>query len=228
MRRALICCAALLATALALTACESKTDPALSPSVTPAASIPVTLTLTSPAEGARVAAYRFGLSGAKVDLVTAQDDGTTTGLQTAIDSLASQSVAGIVVAAAGPHVDQTLAGLHVTVPLLPYDTPVTRIPGVWATGPSRTAVAAATVQAMKDAGVSRPFLLVQQGWTIPSGITATATAQVGSGDPLPTQVLTDLDSGAVDAVLIAASADVQASLVAAIQQGLGTRQAPCS
>lgn len=249
VKKTVIWCAALVAAALMATGCTSRS--ASSPGA-PASGVPVALTLSGSAamasirigivmppvqgegsqyrdaaEGAEVAVYRFGLSGAKVTLVAAQDGGTAAGLRAAVNSLVSQSVSGIVVATAGPHVDDVLPTLHVDVPLvLPYDAPASLPLNVWTTGPSQTGVAAGLAKALSGSGVSHPFALVQQGWTLPAGVQTAASAQVAPGDPLPAAVMSDISAGTADSVLIAASAPVQASLVAALQQGLGSRQVP--
>ena len=246
----MVWCAGLAGVALFLTGCGPKPSPTPTPSPAPAVTVPLSLTgpaagddirigLVLPpvqgegseyrdaAEGAQVAAYRFRLSGAHVTVVAAQEDGTAVGIETALASLAEQSVSGIVVGTAGAQLRQALAAAPVRVPvLLPYDSPDAPLTDVWTTGPSRAGIAAALRQALTDSGVSRPFALVEQGWTLPSSIVPVATASVQADGELPGAVVDAIEAGIADSVVIAGSATTQAGLVVGVQQGLGSWQAP--
>ena len=74
------------------------------------------------AEGARVAAYRYGLGDVDVSLVPRDDQGTADGADAAVRELAEEGVSGIVMATEGKHVTGALdAASELGVPvLLPY------------------------------------------------------------------------------------------------------------
>ena len=92
-------------------------------------SIGVLVSLSSPddqgsqwreaAEGAQVAAYRYGLADVDVTLVPADDRGTEQGAEAAVSRLVDKGVSGIVVATEGDHLDQALqAAAEADVPVL--------------------------------------------------------------------------------------------------------------
>lgn len=176
------------------------------------------------ADGARVAAYRFQMTGAKIEIDTALDDGTVGGMTSALSKLSGENDIGIIVASAGAHVRQALAQTHIQQPiLLPYDSPDSPLQGVWSTGPTVDGINQAITQALGSAHVAHPFLVNdanQPDLTIP----ATTTAAYSS--TMADQVVAALTSGAADSVVINAPAGDQAQLVTAVQQGLGNRQAP--
>lgn len=176
------------------------------------------------AEGVRVAAYRFAMTGANVQIEVALDDGTVDGAAAALTSLAGRGVIGIIVASSGQHLRQAVAATPVgPAVLLPYDDAPADTTGVWSTGPTRAAVGAALTEALRQAGVSRPYLVTAPGQT-GLGLSTAGSATLAADSA--GQVFDALNSGAADSVIIDASGLAQAQLTAQIQQRLGSRQVP--
>ncbi|MGC3955066.1 MAG: hypothetical protein QM804_12620 [Propionicimonas sp.] len=176
------------------------------------------------AEGARVAGYRFGMGGTEVSFEIALDDGTSEGAAAGLRELAGSGVIGIIAATSGPHLREALADAQPEpAVLVPYDTWDEAPAGTWRTAPTTDAIGTALSQALADTGTSQPLLITDS---------RVAAPQVGQTDPIDTdddaakKVVTALDSGEADSVVIAAEAATQAKLVKAIQAKLGTRQAP--
>lgn len=239
-----------LCTAMALAGLAGCT-PSVTPTPAPAplTAVPVALTLTGAAakqritvgllvgpvagegseyrdasEGTRVAAYRFDMTGADVEIAVALDDGTADGAADALNQLASQNVAGIVVASSGPHIQQALALTHIAQPiLLPYETPGSADAGAWATGPIQAAVSHAVTQALTDLGVTHPYLIADPAQPA-LDVSAAATQPVASATG--EQVVDAIAAGTADSVIIDAPAADQARLVTDIQQHLAGRQTP--
>ncbi|GAB3787694.1 ABC transporter substrate-binding protein [Nocardioides ungokensis] len=175
------------------------------------------------AEGARVAAYRFGLGDVSVTLRPMDDKGTSKGAAAAVQRLASDGVSGIVVASEGDHVRAAVdaaskAGIPV---LLPYETDAAGLPDhAWVTGPDRAQVASALTSALSDRGVSRPAL-VDAGGGKPDGMSPSASYRFHAGDD-PTKLADAIakQAGAgkgPDSVLVSGPAQLQATVVQALQ-----------
>jgi len=180
------------------------------------------------AEGAEVAAYRLGLGGVRVTLTVRTDDGTAAGALKAMKGLMNAGVAGVVVASSGPHLRQALAAASGHVPvLLPYDGTATGLAGVWNTGPTDAEADQALVAAMKQAGVSSPYVVDADGMEM-EGRVGAAGSPVELDDPTKTakRIAADAAQGRVDGVLIAATAATQAKVAGALQEALGDHVLP--
>ena len=244
LRRAAPTCAALVAVAGGLTGCGGHDDKAVTP-VKPAPvaltadgaphdlSIGVVVSLTSApgqgsdwaqaAEGAQIAAYRYGLGNVTVRLQTADDKGTADGAAKAVRSLVHQHVAGIVLATEGSHIKGALtaaAKAHVAV-LLPYDSGTTSLPDdAWRTGPDSKEVSATLAAAVKDRGLDRPAVVDAGGGT-PSGLSPVATYTFRPGDDagrLAKKIARRTHTARpVDSVVVSGPAGQQAAVVQALQ-----------
>ena len=176
------------------------------------------------AEGARVAAQRFQLGGADVTLVGANDKGTAQGATAAVKSLIGAGVAGIVLASSGTHLQaavQEAAALGTPV-LLPYVEDTTALPPhAWLTGPDGTVADGRLLQALRQRGARRPFLVDAGGGPIdalvPSG---TATFRAGGDPSVLVKTLRQRQTStntAFDAVVVSGPAALQATVVQAMQ-----------
>lgn len=184
-------------------------------------------------EGARVAGYRFGMSGTEVEFAVALDDGTAAGAERAVQDLVDQDVTAVVLAGAGDHLTGALevAVRAETAVVLPYDSVTSASAGVgaadqvWSTAPSEVAVRDGIGSALAAAGASRPFLVVGDGRT-GDGVTAVRTGS--TADPVTTaqDIVTAVESRWVDSVVVDASAAEQSALVVELQGLLGSRQVP--
>jgi len=240
---------AIVSTGLVLSGCTPKPAP---PSVNPAYPVSVALqssaqiqatgvtigVLTGPlygegsdyrmmASGATVAAFRFSLDGLTVTLKTVVDDGTAAGAAAAMQDMIDAGVAGVVVADAGPHLQNAIAEATAAnmCALLPYDYSVTAKTPAYHTGADPTMVASALRAAVTASGMTHPFAVVQPGyestvawanstqWDGDAGSTAQAIAQLVGG-------------GQVDELVIEAAAITQAALVSQVQTQLGNQQLP--
>lgn len=200
------------------------------------ASIGVVVSLSSPddsgaqwneaAQGAEVAAYRLGLGGTPVDVVAVDDRGTVEGAEQAVQNLAEQGVAGVVVASSGPHVAGAVdAAAETGVPvLLPY-APSPALPDgapVWLTGPAQTAIADELTGAIDAAGVSKPVLVDAGGGELPTLAPAAQRAlavgaPVSAADRLASEIARLADDAEVDSVVVTGPASRQAVMVRALQ-----------
>ena len=174
------------------------------------------------AEGAQVAAYRFGLGDADVEVVPANDGGTDQGADAAVRDLAEQGVAGIVLATSGTHVEGALeAAADVGVPvLLPYETPPA-VDGAdaWATGPDGSMVVSGLARALDVSGRQDPVLVDAGGGDI-GEISAVARIPLRAGDRarnVASRIAGLIASGEADSVVVAGPASQQATMVRALQ-----------
>ena len=145
---------------------------------------------SEPAEGARVATYRYGLGERAVVLRPVDDKGTTKGATAAVGKLLDQGVSGIVMATEGDHVRAAVtkaaaAGVPV---LLPYETDAAGLPdGAWLTGPDRGQVVSALAKALAAATSAAPWwsmpAAASRRASTPSRRTASAAAATPSGPP---------------------------------------------
>lgn len=199
-------------------------------------------------EGARVAAYRFGLGGDAVGLRVGLDDGTADGAFRAMRALLDEGVAGVVLASRGAHTADAVAAADAaaTAVVLPYGSAGGLPPGAWSVAPGPDAVAARVQDALDGLGVSRPYRVVAadrldvapdatQSRDARTGGAAAGEASpdeqtpTGTGDdPEATaaEIVALLEERRVDAVVVDAPAVDQAALVVALQGLLGTRQLP--
>ena len=179
------------------------------------------------AEGAAIAAYRLNLAGADVRLVTALDDGTSTGAAGAMDSLVASGVAGIVVASAGPHVIAAVEGASAsgTPVVMAYDQPPASAAGAWSIAPSPAALDEQVGEALAATGASRPYY-VNSSVSVLSGIGAAGLSELGDPAAIAETIVAGVEELRFDSVVIDAPAAQQAQMVAAIQTLLEDRQVP--
>ena len=198
----------------------------------------VVVSLTSPpgegsdwsraAEGAQVAAYRFGLGDISVTVQPADDKGTARGARQAVQKLVSGGVSGIVLATEGDHVRGAVAAAaDAGVPvLLPYETDTAGLPDTaWATGPDHQQVDATLASALKTQGAHSP-VVVDAGDGVPDGIDPVGTYRLRAGGDADRLAATIARAGrssrpgsapAPDSVLVSGPARLQATVVRALQ-----------
>lgn len=176
------------------------------------------------AEGAQVAAYRYGLGETGVSLAAEDDRGTRQGAVSAVEKLVDQGVTGIVLATAGEHVGGALAAASAAgVPvLLPYSGAVDQLPvGAWTTGPRPEQAGAALVSAMEVSGASSPAF-VDAGGGRPAGLDAAGGEVFRPGDDADrlAATLARRAQGAqsIDSVVVTGPAESQALVVQALQE----------
>ena len=180
-----------------------------------------------PAEGARVAAARFGLGGTSVTLVPVNDKGTAAGAADAVQTLADKGVAGIVLATSGSHIHGAIdeAAMRDMPILLPYAESPDGLPThAWLTGPSSSVADQRLVGTLHDRGLTRPYLIDAGGGSV-DGLTAIGAQTFAAGDD-PAEAATTVagrqqkPATASDAVVISGPAVLQGPLVSALQ-GVG-------
>lgn len=194
------------------------------------------------AEGAEVAAYRYGLGDVEVELVPVDDKGTDAGSEAAVDELVDAGVAGIVMATEGSHTAGGLqrASAADTPVLLPYEaSPEDLGPGVWTTGPEEYQVGSAIAMAMEQNKVDNP-LLVDAGGGQPPGVETGSGVVFKPGDDAK-RIATDVrrragletspaqrgqrgrqekapaEGDLIDSVVVSGPASLQAEVVKALQ-----------
>jgi len=231
--------------------CGCTAKPASTASVTPVFPAAVTLTssaglqatgitigvLTGPfdgegsdyremASGACVAAFRFGLGGLTVTLTTVADDGTLAGTASSMQTLIDAGVAGVVVADAGPHLQDAISeAVAANIPtLLPYDYSVPATAPAYHTGPDASMVGGALKAAAAAAGMA-PIAVVQPGYETVAAWTQT-TQWDGDAGSTAQAVVQAVSDGQADEVVIEAPAITQAALVSQLQVQLGNQQLP--
>lgn len=177
------------------------------------------------AEGAAVAAYRYGLGGADVTLLARDDRGTRRGAQAAVQELVDEGVAGIVMATEGAHTDggiQRAAAAGVPL-VLPYHDGTGELPdGVWTTGPDEDRVGAVLADAMDRAGVTDP-VLVDAGGGRPPGVSSDSVITYTPGEDAR-RIGVELarrvrDGSGPDAVVVSGPAQLQATVLQSLQAG---------
>lgn len=177
------------------------------------------------AQGARVAQHRFQMGGTEVEIVTENDNGTPAGSKDAVNKLAEQGVAGVVMATSGDH---TASGLDEArdrgIPVIqPYSPTDGSRENVWSLAPS----ASETTQGVHKAldSHSKPVLIDGDG-NAPEGIQYADTISYKAGDDAQQVAKRVADKTnpkdqtqiSADSVVISADASTEASLVAALQQ----------
>jgi ABC-type branched-subunit amino acid transport system substrate-binding protein len=232
---------ALLVGATACTSADGSTQPVepiaveLSPDGLPDdVTIGVVASLSSPtgegsqwreaAEGAQVAAYRYGLGETGVALTAEDDRGTRQGAVAAVEKLVDQGVTGIVLATAGDHVTSALevasdAGVPV---LMPYSGAADQLPvGVWTTGPRPEQAGAALASAIESSGVSSPAF-VDAGGGKPAGLDVAGGEVFRPGDDAARLAATLARRAQgpqpIDSVVVSGPAESQALVVGALQE----------
>lgn len=122
------------------------------------------------AQGAVVATQRFAQGGAAVTLLAQNDSGSVDGARAAVETLADQGVAGVIVTSTGPQAQAAASaaeerGLPVIVPYADVADPGQ---ATWTTAPSAASVEAAVHTALQ--GKTR-VLLVDDGGSVPASVT---------------------------------------------------------
>ena len=173
------------------------------------------------AEGARVAAYRYGLGDVDVSVVPRDDKGTAAGAEAAVHSLADEGVSGIVMATEGRHVARALTTASELGVLLPYAEQAGDLPeGVWTTGADAAQVSTTLATALESAGVSRPAVVDAGG--APVDVDEAGTLELragGNATAVATRVARLSRSAArADSVVVSGPAEVQAQVVQALQE----------
>lgn len=176
------------------------------------------------AEGAEVAVHRFGLGGSQVDLTVLNDHGTAQGATTAVHTLLDRGVAGVVLASTGRHVAAGLAEASARgVPvLLPYADDADALPDhSWLTGPDAQTTDARLVQVLAKRGAKKPFLVRTGGGSV-DGLepVGTRTFRAGADPSVIASALRRRRAAqptAFDSVVVAGPAELQASMVRALQ-----------
>lgn len=184
-------------------------------------------------EGARVAAYRFGLGGEPVELRVGLDDGTAEGALAAMRALLDEEVAGVVLASRGAHTADAVAAADdaATAVVLPYGSATGLVPGAWSVAPGADAVAARIQDALDRLGASRPYRVVATdrldvGLEERQPEEPSRTGTPDDPEATAAEIVALLDQRLVDAVVVDAAAVDQAAVVVALQGLLGTRQLP--
>ncbi len=178
------------------------------------------------ANGAVVAAQRFAASGVTVQLLAADDHGTSDGATAAVNELAKRNVSGLVIATSGSHVAAATAAAHThgLASILPYATNTTALnEHSWLSGPTEHQIDSALASTLHDA--SR-VLLVDAGGGTPDGIDPAVILHFAVGQDIgafTTAVTAELTGDKpADRILVTGSAEMQAAAVAALQAGSGT------
>ena len=175
------------------------------------------------AEGAQVAAYRYGLGDVDVTIVPRDDRGTAKGADQAVRSLADEGVSGIVLATEGKHLARALdAASETGVPvLLPYEDNASGLPeGAWTTGADAGQLSATLTAALESAGVDRPVVVDAGGGPVDVDEASTLSLRPG-GDAaaLATRIVRLSRSAArADSVVVSGPAEAQAQMIQALQE----------
>jgi len=175
------------------------------------------------AEGARVAAYRYGLGDVEVTIVPRDDRGTAKGADEAVRSLAAEGVSGIVLATEGKHLSGAVAAASEEgVPvLLPYgDAPSDLPEGAWTTGADAGQVSATLAAALESAGVGRPAVVDAGGAPVDVDEASILTLRSGGDAAALARRIVRLNRSAAgaDSVVVTGPAEVQAQMVQALQE----------
>jgi len=175
------------------------------------------------AEGARVAAYRYGLGDVEVRIEPRDDQGTAEGAETAVRELADEGVSGIVMATEGSHVTDALAAAsELGVPvLLPYADTLTTLPeGVWTTGADAQQVSTTLAAALDDLGASRPAVVDAGGAPLDVDEAGTVRLRTGGNPKAAVAKVARLSRSAAraDSVVVTGPAELQAQVVLAMQE----------
>jgi ABC-type branched-subunit amino acid transport system substrate-binding protein len=133
------------------------------------------------AQGAVVAAQRFAQGGATVTLSAQSDTGSEDGARAAVEILADQGVAGIIVTSTGPQAQAAATaaeerGLPVILPYVDLADPGQ---ATWTTAPSTESVESAVHTALQ--GKTR-VLLVDDGGSVPASVTIAQVLSLTSFD----------------------------------------------
>lgn len=180
------------------------------------------------AEGVKVAAERFRLGGHEVEVIVADDRGTSSGSTEAVAELASQEVVGIVLATSGWHVTQAISdarekGIAVLLPYLTEDEQLAD--GAWATGLLQSTHDAAFLETLQVAGAGHVIQVTARGATVPKGFTPQDEVEFDASAQDNTQFLKELGEAAAegaDTIVVLGDAETSALATAAVRSaGLG-------
>lgn len=176
-----------------------------------------------PANGTELAAYRFSQGGTKVEIVGADDTGTSSGAVAAMKSLISQGVAGVVVASEGSHLQGALAeanAAHVAV-IAPYDSTLATLSNVWSTAPTAGAITANVKAAAANGGVAakHPLVIIGTGGIDPN-LPGEATLRLVDAPTVSRLIAAAINHNhPFDAFVVSGSAQDEAIAVAGVQGG---------
>lgn len=170
-------------------------------------------------EGANLAARRFAAGGVDVELRVALDDGTVSGARTAVESLISAGVSGILVESQlDAHMEgATAIASEAKTPLISLYSPSTG-QGAWSLSPSAASISDVIGKALDLGGAAKPFVVTGSERTAP--ITGVQSAGMEDLDGLVARIKTAYESRQIDSVVISATASEQAALVAKLEGGL--------
>lgn len=186
------------------------------------------------AQGAAVAAYRYGMGGKNVSVIAENDGGNNDGARQAVAKLAQAGVAGIVIASAGPHVESAVAAAAESgIPaILSYTSQGAQgTSGIWTLAPTQDEINKAITTAI--AGATRPLVIEAGGSAVPAltgeqrvsfalgsnvdefakDVAARAGIVVDENGEQTTPPVTNPING----IVISADASVQGIIVAALQ-----------
>lgn len=179
-------------------------------------------------EGVKVAAERFRMGGHDVEVVVADDRGTAAGSTEAVAELASQNVAGIVLATSGTHVVNAIAeakerDIAVLLPYLTEDRYLAD--GAWATGLLRSTHDAAFNETLRVQGAGHVIQVTAPGSIKPVGFAPQDEIYFDPAAQDNTEFLKELTEAATegaDTIVILGDANTSALATAAVRSaGLG-------
>ncbi len=180
------------------------------------------------AAGARVAAYRLQRGGVRVRLDVVDDQGTAAGATRAMAGFVKDGVSGVVALTSGSHLlpSLTVAGRADLAVLLPYD-PTLTAPTAWRTGPTSGQVRQALAGLLARQGLTAPYVLHGDGLDAEvDGLAPPGRDRALGATESPVQVAAPIIAAAraraIDSVVLAASPQTQAALVAQLQGGAPT------
>lgn len=177
------------------------------------------------AEGAQVAAHRFRAGGADVRIVAADDQGTPQGAHQAVQELAAQGVAGVVIATSGSHTSGAVEAANALgmAALLPYASDPSLAAGTARlTGADDERIAAAVQERLEGAG---PVLLIDAGGG-PAVSEPAATLSFAAGADaaaLAREAAAVIASEQPETIVVSGPALAQAQAVQALQS-IGAQQ----
>lgn len=173
----------------------------------------------STAEGAQVATHRMELAGQSVRLVLANDKGSETGADQAVQVLAAENVAGVVAVTSGTHASRIAqAAAQFKIPVI-YTNEADAIgEGSWTLASDTTAAMATLKQAVAARHLSKTAF-VDAGGARPEMTFALETRYTGADQAreMVTAIDFALQEGSIDSLMISGNARLQAEVVALMQ-----------
>lgn len=175
------------------------------------------------AEGVEVAAERFRSGGHDVEVVVVDDRGSAEGSAAAVVELASQDVAGIVLATSGSHAKEAITearAQHIAIvaPYLTQDDYLAE--GMWATGLLRSTHDASFQEALLALEAGRAIQVTAAGAVVPKGFTPQAEIAFDPATKDNSQFIQELAEAAAegaDVIVILGDADSSAQATAAVR-----------